>query len=229
MPRRPRLAPIGVPQHIVQRGNNRQVCFTSDNDIAAYAGWLDEAARKYEVSIHAWVFMTNHVHLLATPNREAALSAMMQYLGRFYVRYFNLSYQRTGTLWEGRFHSCLIQSEAYLLTCQRYIELNPVRAGMVKDPADYKWSSYRANGMGIESKLITYHPIYLGLGNSKLERLKNYRILFESELDENLLGDIRYATNKGLILGTEKFKAEVAALTNRRTQPQKRGPTPKPQ
>jgi putative transposase len=229
MPRRPRLSPIGVPQHIIQRGNNRQVCFTSDNDIAAYAGWLDEAAKKYGVAIHAWIFMTNHVHLLATPQKEASLSAMMQYLGRFYVRYFNLNYQRTGTLWEGRFHSCLIQSEAYLLTCQRYIELNPVRAGMAQDPADYKWSSYRANGMGIESKLVTYHPLYLGLGNSKFERLKNYRLLFESELDKNLVSDIRYATNKGLILGTDKFKAEVAALTDRRTQPQKRGPKSKPQ
>jgi REP-associated tyrosine transposase len=173
--------------------------------------------------------MTNHVHLLATPKKEASLSAMMQYLGRFYVRYFNLSYQRTGTLWEGRYHSCLIQSEAYLLNCQRYIELNPVRAGMVQDPADYKWSSYCANGMGIESKLITYHPLYLGLGNSKLERVKNYRLLFESELDKNLVSDIRYATNKGLILGTDKFKAEVATLTGHRTQPQKRGPKPKPQ
>lgn len=229
MPRRPRLSPIGVPQHIVQRGNNRQVCFTSDNDIAAYANWLNEAARKYCVDIHAWVFMTNHVHLLATPNAESAVSAMMQYLGRFYVRYFNLSYNRTRALWEGRFDSCLIQSEAYLLSCQRYIELNPVRAGRVLYHADFKWSSYRANGLGIESKLITYHPLYRSLGNSKPERLKNYRSLFESELHQTLITDIRYATNKGLILGTEKFKAEVAALTNHPTIPKKRGPKPKPQ
>lgn len=228
MPRRLRLSPAGVPQHIIQRGNNRHVCFATDNDIAAYANWLDEAARKYDVAIHAWVFMTNHVHLLATPRRESAVSAMMQYLGRFYVRYFNITYQRTGTLWEGRFLSCLIQSETHLLTCQRYIELNPARAGMVKDPADYKWSSYRANGIGIETKLITYHPLYLSLGKSKLQRIKNYRKIFESELDKNLLSDIRYATNKGLILGTEKFKAEVNALTKQRINPNQRGPKPKP-
>ena len=228
MPRRQRLCPAGVPQHIVQRGNNRQVCFTSDKDIAAYANWLAEAAGKYDVAIHAWVFMTNHVHLLATPRREGGISAMMQYLGRYYVRNFNLTYQRTGTLWEGRFHSCLVQSEAYLLACQRYIELNPVRAGLVADPADYKWSSYRANGMGIESKLITYHQLYLSLGKSKLERIKNYRDTFASEIDKELLSDIRYATNKGLILGTDKFKTEVAILTGQRTLPKKRGPKPKP-
>ena len=224
MPRRPRLSPIGVPQHIVQRGNNRQACFTSENDMAAYAGWLHEAAKKYSVELHAWVFMPNHVHLLATPKKQAAVSSMMQYLGRFYVRYFNLSYNRTGTLWEGRFRSCLIQSEAYLLTCQRYIELNPVRAGLVQDPSGYKWSSYRSNAMGVESKLVTYHPLYLGLGESKLERLKNYRSLFESEMDKNLVSEIRYATNKGLILGTDEFKTEVAALTNLPTIPNKRGP-----
>jgi putative transposase len=141
MPRRRRIAPIGIPQHVIQRGNNRQVCFTCDNDVAAFASWLKEAAERYEVDIHAWAFMTNHVHLLVTPNQEAAVSAMMQYLGRFYVRFFNLTYNRTGTLWEGRYHACLIQSDAYLLTCQRYIELNPVRADIVKDPADFKWSA----------------------------------------------------------------------------------------
>ena len=228
MPRRRRIAPIGIPQHVIQRGNNRQVCFTCDNDVAAFASWLKEAAERYEVDIHAWAFMTNHVHLLVTPNQEAAVSAMMQYLGRFYVRFFNLTYNRTGTLWEGRYHACLIQSEAYLLTCQRYIELNPVRADIVKDPADFKWSSYRANGIGIESGLITYHPLYLSLGNSKLKRLKNYRALFEQELDRNLISDIRYATNKGLILGNEKFKAEVAALTKHPATPTKRGPKPMP-
>ncbi len=224
MPRRPRLAPIGIPQHIIQRGNNRQVCFNSDNDVAAYANWLDEAARKYDVAIHAWVFMNNHVHLLATPNSDSSISAMMQYLGRFYVRYFNNRYQRTGTLWEGRFRSCLIESEAYLLVCQRYIELNPVRANIVQDPADYKWSSYRANGMGIESKLITYHPLYLSLGRSKQERIKNYRAFFDSEPDKNLTDAIRYATKKGLILGSARFKAGVASLINQPIEPDRRGP-----
>lgn len=223
MPRRSRLSPAGIAQHVIQRGNNRQACFANDNDIAAYAGWLHAAAQKYDVAIHAWVFMTNHVHLLATPRREGAISSMMQYLGRYYVRYFNLTYQRTGTLWEGRFHSCPVQSERYVLACQRYIELNPVRAGMVSDPADYKWSSYRANGMGIGSKLILPHPSYEALGHSRLQRIRNYRKLFETELDKSLISDIRYATNKGLVLGTERFKAEVAALSEQRTNPLPRG------
>jgi putative transposase len=132
MPRRPRLCPAGVPQHVVQRGNNRQVCFASDEDLKAYAYWLHEGSQKYQVEIHAWVFMTNHVHLLVTPVEDMAIGRMMQHIGRHYVRYFNYTYCRTGTLWEGRYHSCLVQETAYLLACQRYIELNPVRAGMVE-------------------------------------------------------------------------------------------------
>ena len=120
----------------MQRGNDRQVCFTSDKDIAAYAHWLHEGAVKYEVLIHAWVFMTNHVHLLVTPCVDMASSRLMQFIGRHYVRHFNYTYRRSGTLWEGRYHSCLVQAEAYLLSCQRYMGLNPVRANMVADPAD---------------------------------------------------------------------------------------------
>ena len=128
MARLSRLCPAGVPQHIIQRGNNRQACFAPDQDMAAYAHWLAEAAEKYQVSIHAWVFMTNHVHLLVTPSSKDGISKMMQTLGRQYVRYFNYIYQRSGTLWEGRFKSCVVDAEDYLLICQRYIELNPVRA-----------------------------------------------------------------------------------------------------
>ena len=141
MPRLPRACPPEIPQHIIQRGNNRQHCFTSDADIATYAHWLHEAAIKYDVQIHAWVFMTNHIHLLATPSQEHATSLMMQHIGRSYVRYFNHTQARSGTLWEGRFKSCSILDDTYFLVCQRYIELNPVRAQMVSDPADYKWSS----------------------------------------------------------------------------------------
>ena len=222
MPRRLRLCPSGVPQHIVQRGNNRQVCFASDEDVAAYASWLDEAARKYEVLIHAWVFMTNHVHLLVTPQVDLATSLMMQYIGRHYVRYFNYKYHRTGTLWEGRYHSSLVQQECYLLACQRYIELNPVRANMVTDPADYEWSSYRTNALGIRLKMLTPHPVYLSLGNTKASRLCNYRALFGSSIDKDLLFDIRYSLNKGLVLGTEQFKTEVEAMTGRRVRPTRR-------
>lgn len=161
MARLPRICPPGIPQHIIQRGNNRQVCFASEEDFAAYAHWLEQYSREYQVAIHAWVFMTNHVHLLVTPEREDSVSRMMQTLGRHYVRYFNYSYKRSGTLWEGRFKSCLVEEENYLLICQRYIELNPVRAGMVGSPADYSWSSYRANGLSKPAKLLTPHHIYI--------------------------------------------------------------------
>jgi len=130
MARLPRLCLSGIPQHIIQRGNNRQICFASNEDFAAYAYWLNEYSAKYEIAIHAWVFMTNHVHLLVTPGTTDGLSKMMQSLGRQYVRYFNYTYRRSGTLWEGRFKSCVIEAENYLLSCQRYIELNPVRAGI---------------------------------------------------------------------------------------------------
>jgi len=139
MARLPRISLPGIPLHIIQRGNNRQVCFAAEEDFAAYAYWLHEYARKYRVALHAWVFMTNHVHLLATPQTEDGISRLMQTLGRHYVRYFNHTYKRSGTLWEGRFKSCAVDEENYLLTCQRYIELNPVRANMVGAPEEYKW------------------------------------------------------------------------------------------
>ena len=129
MARLPRICLPDIPQHVIQRGNNRQACFGSDEDFAAYAHWLEEYARKFRVAIHAWVFMTNHVHLLLTPESDEGVSRLMQTLGRKYVRYFNYTYKRSGTLWEGRFKSCVVEAENYLLLCQRYIELNPVRAG----------------------------------------------------------------------------------------------------
>src|SRR3990172_6752399 len=183
MPRLPRLDPVGIPQHVIQRGNNRQVCFSSDEDLAVYAHWLCKYANQHAVHIHAWVFMTNHVHLLVTPWRSHSVSRMMQSLGRYYVRYYNTRYRRSGTLWEGRFKSCLVESTEYLLQCYRYIELNPVRAGLVADPCDYIWSSYRCNGLGIQSKLITPHEAYLELGKTEAERLENYRELFRHQLD----------------------------------------------
>ncbi len=167
MARLPRICPPSIPQHVIQRGNNRSICFTGDQDFSAYANWLLEYSREYNVAVHAWVFMTNHVHLLVTPANSSGLSSMMQALGRRYVRYFNYQYRRTGTLWEGRFKSSLVQSETYLLQCYRYIELNPVRANMVDDPSAYTWSSYHCNALGIESKLCTPHEEYLKLGKCK--------------------------------------------------------------
>lgn len=224
MPRRKRCCPAGLPVHIVQRGNNKQVCFTSDSDLAAYANWLKDAAKKYGVAIHAWVFMTNHVHLLVTPDADDAVSKTMQYIGRYYVRYFNYQYDRTGTLFEGRYKSSLIQSNHYLLACYKYIELNPVRAGLVKDPADYAWSSYRANTMGQAVKMWTPHENYLALGSNQERRQMAYQNFFTEDMGRELITDIRGALNTGLVLGDDHFRHQVAQLTGQAQKHKKRGP-----
>ncbi len=168
--------------------------------------------------------MTNHVHLLATPREEQSISRMMQDVGRRYVRYFNTVYRRTGTLWEGRYKSSMVDAESYFLHCQRYIELNPVRANMVTEPAEYRWSSYHSNGRGIESAMWTPHPLYLGLANTKDERLDAYQKLFRYQLDGEVVKTIRNAVNKGMALGSERFMEEIEQFTGRRVKPLKRGP-----
>ncbi|MCI0505129.1 MAG: transposase [Gammaproteobacteria bacterium] len=178
MPRKPRFNLVGLPQHVIQRGNNRKPCFFSEQDYRRYLEDLEEVAGKYDCRIHAYVLMTNHVHMLITPMVDHGISQMMQALGRRYVCYVNKTYNRTGTLWEGRYKSCLIDSDRYLLTCMRYIELNPVRADMVSHPGEYQWSSYRANAQREESILIEHHPLYLELGTSTEERSMAYRELF---------------------------------------------------
>jgi len=214
MPRYPRYCPVGVPVHVIQRGNNRQIIFTSDKDIAAYANWLKQAANKYKVHIHGWVFMTNHVHLLLTPLEENSVSLLSQYLGRLYVRYFNYTYIRSGTLFEGRFKSSLVQEEEYFLSCLRYIELNPVRAGIVSNPGDYKWSSYRMHGFGLKTALWNPHPLYISLGNNDGARQKAYRKLMRQRLNLDLLDRIRRCANKGQILGSKKFIQQIKKQVN---------------
>ena len=223
MPRKPRASVAGVPEHIIQRGNNRQVIFACEEDMKCYVTWLKEYAKKYDVKVHAWVLMTNHVHLLCTPSTATAISQMMQSLGRMYVMYFNKAYKRTGTLWEGRYKSCLVQEETYLLQLYRYIELNPVRAGMVKDPAEYSWSSYQCNALGKKSELLTPHNLYLAIGQDEQDRQRSYRELFQSHVEGKLLQEIRKATNKGLALGNERFIADVQAITGKRLTAGKRG------
>lgn len=224
MPRTMRYCPPGQAVHIIQRGNNRAECFLSDNDKTVYIGILRNASSRYCLDVHAWVLMTNHVHLLVTPRTESAVSKTMQYLGAEYVRYFNKKHARTGTLWEGRFRSCLIESERYFLTCQRYIELNPVRAGMVNAPAEYRWSSFHANALGVPSTIHSPHETYLSLGNNHQQRFTAYRALFEYELTRNQIDSIRCATNKGLVYGSERFKDEIEAQSRQRTRLSKRGP-----
>lgn len=223
MARLARFCPVDIPQHIIQRGNNRQVCFNSREDLAAYAYWLKEFSAKYHVEIHAWVFMANHVHLLVTPRSQSAVSKLMQSLGRQYVQYFNKTYQRSGTLWEGRYKSCIVQTSEYLLQCYRYIELNPVRAGIVANPSEYAWSSYRTNAFGKTSLLITPHNEYIQLGKTPEERKTSYRELFRFHLEPNEVDNIRQAVNKGLALGSAEFKEEVESNLKRRVRALKVG------
>jgi putative transposase len=213
MPSRPRYCPAGYPVHVIQRGNDRQLCFAEESDLAAYASWLQEYADQYNVQVHGWVFMTNHVHLLLTPQTDAGISKLMQTLGRLYVRYFNHRYQRSGTLFEGRYRSSLVQQEEYLLACQRYIELNPVRAGLVHDPGDYRWSSYRAHAFGVEPAIWSPHELYNALGQDSAARQANYRALFKEALEMEVTAKIRLCTDKGLVLGTERFRERVKLLT----------------
>ena len=185
--------------------------------------------QSFGVSVHGWVFMTNHVHLLTTPATPNAISSSMQYLGRHYVRYFNYRYRRSGTLYEGRFKSSIVQTGNYLLACQRYIELNPVRAGMVDDPADYIWSSYRAHALGAKVNMWTPHPEYLAMGATSASRSLAYRKLVGEQLSSELICEIRNAANTGLVLGNDRFRTEVEQLTGQRQHHRKRGPKPKTQ
>ena len=218
MARKPRFVLPGVPQHIIQRGNNRNPCFFSEADCQKYLDVLHEAADKNEVAIHAYVLMTNHVHLLATPNLPYGIAVMMQDIGRKYVRYINKGYSRTGTLWEGRYKASLVDSEAYLFTCMRYIELNPVRAGMVSHPGEYIWSSYSCNAAGKTNPLIQAHPLYDLCGSSPTQRRRAYRELFLSDLDSAQIHLIREAVCKELVLGRDSFKDKVKDMTQRQVR-----------
>lgn len=220
-PRRNHLA--GVPLHIIQRGNNKKACFFADRDYAVYLDKLREYSEKYNVAIHSYVLMTNHVHLLLTPYSSSSVSDFMQSLGRYYVRYVNDRYGRTGTLWDGRFKDSLIDSERYLLEVSRYIELNPMRANIVEDPADYPWSSYRQNALGKNIKLLTPHQLYLSLGNNAEERQASYSALFTAHISEYTLEKIRTATNRAWVLGNSKFKEKIEEELGHRVAPFPRG------
>jgi putative transposase len=223
MARLPRLYLPGCAQHVIQRGNNREACFYAEADYKAYLAFLKDAAAKYQISIHAFVLMTNHVHLLLTPGYEQGVSRMMQAQGRKYVQYFNFTYGRSGTLWEGRYKSTVVDEDNYLLTVYRYIELNPVRARMVAHAAEYPWSSYQGNALGKPVQLLTPHALYKQLGNTDKERQIAYRGLFNGMMSERELTAIRDATNKAWVLGDEWFKAQIAAKTGRRSDPLSRG------
>lgn len=223
MPRRPRLTLPNIPLHLIQRGNNQQACFVADEDYRFYLDWLGDYAGKAGCRVHAYVLMTNHVHLLVSAERADAVGAMMKALGQRYVQYFNRTYRRSGTLWEGRYRSCLTQAEDYLLACQRYIELNPVRAAMVEHPGEYRWSSYRTNAQGEAESLIQPHAVYQALGTRAEDRQAAYRELFRYALEPGVVDEIRRATHGNFALGSERFGAEIAAALGRRVLPGKSG------
>lgn len=223
MARLPRYVIPGQPQHVMLRGNNRSEIFVTEADYQFFLEKLRLAITKHSCDVHAYVLMTNHLHLLITPNEEEGVSKAMQMLGRYYVQYFNYCYRRTGTLWEGRYKATLIDSEAYLLTCMRYIELNPVRAGMVDHPSQYPWSSYHHNARGEPDALITPHLEYRRLGKTNPDRQAAYRQLFKHHISEGDATEIRDATNKAWVLGSDQFKQRIQKLLERRVEPQARG------
>jgi putative transposase len=219
MPRRKRLNLTDIPLHIVQRGNNRAACFYAEQDYQFYLHWLEHYAKQYGCAIHAYALMTNHVHLLLSPLKPDAPAKLMQSLGRRYVQYVNKFYRRSGTLWEGRYKASLVQADEYLFACCRYIEINPVRASMVAHPRDYVWSSYRVNAEGRPSTSLTAHPLFSALGLDLAARQEAYQALFHTELDPDVITAIRGASQKGQVLGDERFKEEVARMTGQRVKP----------
>jgi putative transposase len=223
MPRQPRLDLAGIPQHIVQRGNDRQPCFFSEIDYLRYLDDLREITLRESCAVHAYVLMTNHVHLLMTPSSIGQIARIMQALGRRYVRYVNDRYRRTGTLWEGRYKACLVDSDAHLLRCYRYIELNPVRARMVADVSEYAWSSYAHNALGAVNPLIKPHACYLSLGSTSIERCEAYRDLVRQSVDPEELARIRLHLQRQHALGSERFRSAIEAQLARRAGPAKIG------
>jgi len=223
MARKPRFTLPGVPQHVIQRGHNREPCFYAKQDYIRYIAYSSEAAKCNKVAVHAYVLMTNHVLLLVTPRHAHGITHMMQETGRKYVRYINSSYKRSGSLWEGRYKASLVDSEAYLLTCMRYIEMNPVRATMVSHPGEYRWSSYHSNSGQNKDALLEIHPVYRRLGIGDQEQQFAYRELFGNSLSKAELHDIREALNQELVLGREDFKDKIEQMTHRQSRPGKSG------
>jgi putative transposase len=223
MPRKPRFYLPGIPAHVVQRGNCREAVFFNDCDYHAYLTWLSEGAEKHGCTVHAYVLMTNHVHLLMTPATAHAISRTIQYVGRHYVTYINRTYGKSGTLWEGRHKGCIVDSEQYLFSCMHYIELNPVRAGMVDHPIEYRWSSYGANAVGPDDKVVIPHDLYRALGAHLEDRRYAYREMFRHALTEEQVHDIRATVQTGTPLGNDRFRQQVEQILGRRIGQARRG------
>jgi len=208
MSRRARMYLPGYPYHIVQRGNNREACYIEPENYQYYLEFWKDSARRYGVAVHAYCLMTNHIHFLVTPENEDSVSRAISVIGSRYARYFNKTYKRSGTIWEGRHKSSLVQSNRYFLTCCRYIEMNPVVAGMVRKPEEYRWSSYRVNAWGFQSEL-TQHDEYLELGSSPEERCHAYRELFRFEIPDEDIHMIERASHFCHPVGDDRFRKQI--------------------
>jgi putative transposase len=223
MARLPRYGLPGQPQHVIQRGNNRSPIFFAAEDYAFFIECLRDGCDRHACAIHAYVLMTNHVHLLVTPKAADGIAKLMQSVGRRYVQYVNFTYQRSGTLWEGRYKAVPMDSDGYVMSCYRYIEMNPVRAGMVTPPGGYRWSSYPFNADGRPDELLRPHSLYRALGADDLSRRAAYRKLFRTDIEDGDLTEMRDAINKGWVLGSERFKRKIEAMAERRVTPLPRG------
>lgn len=223
MPRRPRIFVPGLPVHIIQRGNNRGQVFFGPKDAQKYLDWLGEAAAQHRLAVHAYVLMTNHIHLLATPESAHSLPRAMRDVNWHYSRYVNDTQSRTGSLWEGRYRASVIEAEDYFFACSRYIEMNPVRAGLAASPGAYRWSSYKANAQGAADPVITPHELYTAQGATAAARAEAYSSLFDNVLPETAVGAIRDAINGGWPLGRDTFVALVSRHAGQPLQARKRG------
>ncbi len=215
MPRKSRVYVPGVPAHIVQRGHNRQATFFAEDDYHFYLDILAQGCRRYGVQLHAYCLMTNHIHLLMTPRETDSISRVMQHLGRMYVLYVNKTYRRSGSLWEGRHKSSLVNAEEYLLSCYRYIEMNPVAASMVERPEDYPWSSYHYNALGVEDEMLTEHELYLRLGANDEARRCYYQSLFVSPLMTETVDAIKGSLKYNYPLGNQRFIDQIEQALGR--------------
>lgn len=223
MARLPRLFVEGMTQHVIIRSKNHANIFKNDADYQFYLECLEDAAARYRCVIHAYVLMPNHVHLLVTPETKQSLSRTLQSIGRRYAQHFNQTFESSGSIWDSRYKATIIDPKAYLLTCMRYIELNPVRAELVNHPKSYPWSSYKCNALGEKSPLLVAHKFYRKLGRSIEARQTAYRGLFRARLSKIDIEAIREATNKGWALGDEHFKDRLQAQTDRRVRPLPKG------
>ena len=223
MARLPRLTVPGYPHHVIQRGNNRQAIFSGPPDYRMMLALLEENAKKFGVALHAYVLMSNHFHLLATPSTADGLPQMMQAVGRRYVRYFNDSQQRTGTLWEGRYRSTLIETDSYLLACMAYIDLNPVRAGIARDARDYPWSSH-GHYIGLRAdRMVTPHSLFWAMGNTPFARENAYGELVNAGISRLQEEALTQSVLSGWVLGGEKFVTDLQKRTERRIRMAKAG------